>query len=332
MKSSGVRILTRSDLERLLSLEDCIVTVEKAFALHAREKSLAPGLLHIDVPQAEGEFHIKCGGLELEEIYACLKMSGGYFQNPTRFGLPSIQSAILLWSGKTGSLLACMDGIHITIYRTGAAVAVAAKYLARCDSATVGIFGCGNQGRMQLRALSLSFPLKKVYAYDVDAQAKKNYAQEMSELLQLEVVPASNVEETSRARDIIVACTPARKFYLEDRFVEPGTFIAAVGADSPGKQELEPTLFRRAKIVVDILEQCVRVGELQHPIRAGLTTPKDVHGELGQVITGDIRGRTSDDEIIIFDTTGTAIQDCAAAALAYRRAVEQGVGQVIHPF
>jgi len=332
MKTTGIRILTRSDLEQLLSLEDCIGVVEEAFALHARKKSLAPGLLHIDIPQADGEFHIKCGGLELEEIYACLKMSGGYFQNPARFGLPSIQSAILLWSGKTGSPLAYMDGIHITIYRTGAATAVAAKYLARRDSATVGIFGCGNQGRIQLRALNLCFSLKKVYVYDVDAQAKEKYAREMSELLQLEVLPASNVEQAARARDIIVACTPARKFYLEDRFIAPGTFIAAVGADSPGKQELEPTLFRRAKIVVDILEQCVQVGELQHPMRAGLTTMQDVHGELGQVIIGDIPGRTSDDEIIVFDTTGTAIQDCATAALAYRRAVAQGVGQVIQLF
>ncbi len=332
MKTTGIRILTRSDLEQLLSLEDCIGVVEEAFALHARKKSLAPGLLHIDIPQADGEFHIKCGGLELEEIYACLKMSGGYFQNPARFGLPSIQSAILLWSGKTGSPLAYMDGIHITIYRTGAVTAVAAKYLARREAVTVGIFGCGNQGRIQLRALSLSFPLKKVYAYDIDAQAKERFAREMSESLQLEVVPASNVAQAARAGDIIVACTPARKFYLEDRFIAPGTFIAAIGADSPGKQEVEPALFRRAKIVVDILEQCVNVGELQHPMRAGIITVKDVHGELGQVITGDIPGRTADDEIIIFDTTGTAIQDCAAAALAYRRAVERGVGQVVHLF
>ncbi len=129
--------------------------------------------------------------------------------------------------------------------------------------------------------------------------------------------------------DVIVCCTPSRRYYLGHDQVRAGTFIAAVGADGPDKQELEPILLARSTLVVDILEQCATVGELHHAIEAGLMTRQEVHGELGSIVAGRIPGRTTDEEITIFDATGTALQDVAAAVAVYRRARERGIGSPI---
>ena len=321
----GTLLLSRHEIASLLTLEDCIDAVEGAFRGHAEGTSLGTGILHMDAP--DGEFHIKAGGLSEPTAYFALKANAGFFQNSERFGLPNIQGLILLYSAENGYPLAVLDSLGITVKRTGAATAVAAKYFARPESKIAGICGCGTQGRIQLRSLTKVLTLETALAYSIIDGEAEQFASEMSEELGISVKPAKTVEAAVCECDVCVTCTPAKSNFLHKGYVKPGTFVAAVGADSPEKQEIDPQLIANSTVVVDLLEQSSTVGELHHAIDAGLMTEADVHAELGDVIAGKAPGRTSADEIIVFDSTGTALQDTAAAILAYERALRAGLGQ-----
>jgi ornithine cyclodeaminase/alanine dehydrogenase len=222
-----------------------------------------------------------------------------------------------------------MDSIEITIQRTGAATAVAAKYLAKTDSKTITICGCGNQGMVSLRALAKFFPLVKVFAYDLNVIQVERFANELAEELGIVVVAVEDLGNAVSQSEIVVTCTPSKRPFLNRAFVRPGTFIAAVGADSAEKQELEASLLADNKVVVDLLDQCVEIGELHHALQDELITPADVYAELGEVVAGIKTGRTSSDEIVIFDSTGMALQDVITAAVIYEKAVKQRVGTAI---
>ena len=324
MKPKGTLLLRRKEIAELLSLDECIAAVEQAFRLYAEGKSPPPGIL--GVPANEGGFHIKAAELKLGRSYFAVKTNGNFFRNQQRFGMPNIQGIVLLSDGENGYPLALMDSIEITILRTGAATAVAAKYLARPDAKVATICGCGNQGRVQLRALARVRRLERVHAYDIDAEQAEQFAGELSDELGIAVRAVRELAEAVRQSDICVTCTPSRSLFLKREDVAPGTFIAAVGADSPEKQELDPALVASSKIVVDILEQCATIGELHHALEKGLLTRADVHAELGKVIAGHKPGRTSREEVILFDSTGTALQDAAAAVMVYEKAVHAGRG------
>jgi alanine dehydrogenase len=324
MKAPAMVILTRTEVSSLLTLADCIDAVEEAFRVYAEGMALAPGLLHIDSPP--GEFHIKAGGLRLDRTYFGLKVNGSFFQNRERYGLPNIQGGIVLFDGDYGYPLALMDSIEITIQRTGAAGAIAAKYLARPESSVATVCGCGNQGRIQLEALVQVLPIKECFAFDTEIEQAQRYAVQMSQKLGISVTAAPDLQSAVQRSDVVITCTPSKAYYLLERYVKRGTLIAAFGADSPDKQELEPKLLVGNKVVVDLLDQCAHVGELHHALDAGLLTAQDVHAELGTVVAGHVPGRTSQEEITIFDATGTALQDTAAAVLAYKRAMEAGIG------
>jgi ornithine cyclodeaminase/alanine dehydrogenase len=327
--NTDILLLRRSDVTKLLTLSDCIDAMREAFAMRSQGRALAPGLMHVDADG--GEFHIKGGGLRMNPTYFGLKANGGFFGNRKNFGLPNIIGLILLFDGQNGRPLAVMDSIAITIMRTAATTALAAKYLARSDSAAVTICGCGNQGRAQLTALKLVLPrIERVFAWDTAGQAAVEFATEMTKRLGISVKAESDLGPAAKQSDVIVTCTPAKGFFLRREFVRPGTFVSAVGADSPDKQELEPTLLANCTLVVDILDQCAHVGELHHALDAKVMTTGDVHGELGDVVALKIAGRTSADEITVFDTTGSAIQDTAAAALVYKKAIAQGIGTTVN--
>ncbi len=184
MTTQPVLLLKRSEVRSLLTLPDCIPVVEEAFRLHAEGQSLAAGLLNAG--SGDGEFHIKAGGLRFERTYFALKANGSFFHNRERHGLPNIQGVIILFDGDNGSPLAILDSIEITLQRTGAAVAVAARHLAQPDSSVVTVCGCGQQGRVQLRALRLVLPaLRHAYAFDADPAAARRYASEMAGELDL---------------------------------------------------------------------------------------------------------------------------------------------------
>jgi ornithine cyclodeaminase/alanine dehydrogenase len=284
-------------------------------------------LLHVDA--TDGEFHIKTGGFTSPKAHFGLKANAGFFGNTERNGLPTIQGLILLYDAENGYPLAVMDSGFITIQRTGAATAVAATYLARPDSTVATICGAGTQGHVQLRALAHVLPLEKAYAWDTDVARAEQFAGEMGDELGFSVESTTQLASAVGESDICVTCTPSRSQFLKRGFVRPGTFVAAVGADSPGKQELDPRILGENVVVVDLLEQCVSVGALQHAIRRGLMTPESVRGELGEIVAGKVSGRETDAEIIVFDSTGTALQDTAAAVLVYQRAISAGTGRYL---
>jgi alanine dehydrogenase len=317
-------ILTQQDVRTLLGFDECIAAVEAAFRLHAEGRSLAPGML--GVRSRGGGFHIKAAGLELSRLYFVAKTNANFSGNPRRHGLPAIQGVIVLCDGEDGRPLAVMDSIEVTIRRTAAATAVAAKWLARPDSKVVTVCGCGRQGRAQLAALARVLPLQRAYAFDADEGVARAYARDLSAELGLDVRAVTDFVEAARTSDVCVTCTPSRRPFLFRGHVRPGTFVAAVGADSSDKQELDPALMAAGVVVVDVLDQCAAIGELHHALDAGAVTRERVHAELADVVTGRKPGRRSADEITVFDSTGTALQDVAAAAIVYEKAVAAGAG------
>jgi alanine dehydrogenase len=317
-------VLTRRDVASVLGIGDCIEAVERAFRLHADGATIAPGVLgaHVD----GGGFHVKTAGLLAEERVFAAKVNANFPENPTRRGLPTIQGVIVLFDAEDGRPLAMLDSIEITSLRTAAATAVAARYLARADAGVVTVCGCGEQGRSQLRALAAVRPLRAVHAFDVDAAQAERYARAMAAELGVEVTAASDLRAATRGSDIVVTCTPSRRWLLGREHVGPGAFVAAVGADHPEKQEIAPELLAASTVVVDVLEQCATIGDLHHALDVGVMTRADVHAELADVVAGRKPGRRAADEVMIFDSTGTALQDVAAAWLVYERAVARGVG------
>lgn len=317
-------LLSRADIARVLSLADCIEVVEGAFAAHARGESFAPGLLHGD--GLDGEFHIKAGGLQQPRPVFATKINGGFFQNPTRHELPAIQGLIVLQDAANGVPLAVMESGLVTRLRTAAATGVAARHLAAPDAGTVTLCGVGNQAALQLQALRQVRPLRKVFVWSRNAVRARSFAAAQGPALGLKVSAVEDLGTATRDSQVIVTCTPAQNWFLGQAQVSPGTFIAAIGADSPEKQELEPALVAASAVVTDLTTQCAQVGELHHAIAAGLMHAGQVRAELGEIILGRQTARRNPAEILLFDSTGTALQDAAAAALAYTRALAANLG------
>jgi alanine dehydrogenase len=325
MGAESLLLITRGEIASLLGVAECVAAVEEAFRAHAEGRSLAPGVL--EALTGEGGFHIKAAGLAGDgRAYFAAKVNGNFPGNAERFGLPTIQGVILLFDAERGRPLAVLDSIEITALRTAAATAVAARRLARPDSRVLTVAGCGTQGRAQSRALAEVLALEKIFAFDSDEGRAEVFAREMSHELGARVERAGDLAAAALASDAVVTCTPSRRPILAPGDVRPGTFVAAVGADNPTKQEIDPALMRSGTIVVDLLEQCAQMGDLRHALEAGAVTRADVHAELGEIVAGRKPGRTSDEEIIIFDSTGTALQDVAAAALVYEKALRSGFG------
>jgi len=317
-------VLTRRDVSRVLDMRDCIDAVERAFRLHAEGATIPPGVL--GVPVEGGGFHVKTAGLLQGQPLFVAKVNANFPGNPARFALPTIQGVVALFDAVRGVPLALLDSAAITSRRTAAATAVAARYLAREDAAVATVCGCGEQGRSQLRALVAVRPLRIVHAFDADAAIAARYAAEMTRELGIEVTVATDLAVAARRSDVVVTCTTTRRWILGRGDVAAGAFVAAVGADHPEKQEIEPALMAASAVVVDVLEQCEHMGDLHHAIDAGAMTRDDVAADLAEVVSGRRRGRYRDDDVVVFDSTGTALQDLAAAGLAYERALAAGLG------
>jgi len=261
-----------------------------------------------------------------ERSYFAAKTNANFPDNPRRFGLPTIRGTVVLADASTGEPLAVMDSASVTALRTGAATAVAAKFLARRDAHTATIVGCGVQGEIQLAAIATVLPLQRVWLLDADHARAETLAARVAPSLGLRVEAVKDLRTALRESAVCVTCTPSRRAFLGAADVAPGTFIAAVGADNQGKQELEPSLVASATLVVDVLAQCAEIGELQHALAGGLMTREQVHAELGDVVAGRRPGRTRRDEITIFDSSGTALQDVAVAVAVYEKARASGRG------
>jgi alanine dehydrogenase len=315
----GTLLLCRADVERLLTPRLCIAAVEAAFRALAEDRIPPPGILGMHA--GAGSFHVKAGFLTLDRPYFAAKLNANFPQNGARHGLPTIQGAVILSDAGDGSPLAVMDSIGITALRTAAASAIAAKYLARDTCDTALLVGCGGQARAQLEALLCVRRPRRVLAYDLDGSRAKAFAAEMPG-----VAAAPDLDAAASESDLIITCTTSREFIVRRDVVRPGTFIAAVGADSEHKQEIDPALMAAAKVVTDLTEQASAIGDLHHAIAAGAMSREDVHAELADVVAGRKPGRARPDEIIVFDSTGTGLQDVAAAIAVYQEAVRERAG------
>ncbi|HZE57742.1 MAG TPA: ornithine cyclodeaminase family protein [Chthoniobacterales bacterium] len=311
-------LLSRSEVDRLLTMPECIAAVEKMFRALGEAKLPPPGILGIK--SQLGGLHIKAAHLPGDREYIVAKLNTNFPRNRAEQDLPTIQGLIMVCDGANGRSLAVLDSIDITIKRTAAASAVAAKYLARPDSCVATICGCGQQAAAQLRAIASVLPLEKILAFDSNYAAAEEFARRLAKELDLAIEPAREVSPALQNSDVCITSTTATEFFVRRDDVRPGTFIAAVGADDSHKQEIDPALMARATVVVDSLDQCCTIGDTHHAIDAALMKKENVYAELSEIVAGRKTGRTSSDEITIFDSTGIALEDAVAAVAVYEKA------------
>ncbi len=320
-------VLTEAELRRLVPLDlDAVDCIEDAFRALATRPVAMPPVLRLDIPEHRGEVDVKTAYVPSLDEFA-IKVSPGFFDNP-KLGLPSLNGLMVLLSARTGLVEALLlDNGYLTEVRTAAAGAVAARHLARADAAAVAVLGAGAQARLQLQALALVRPLAEARIWARRPDQGRLAAAELADRLGIPVRAAATVDDAVRGADVIVTTTPAEAPVLRSDQVAAGQHVTAMGSDAGHKNELDPALVARAApYVADRLQQVRLLGELHHAIRAGVVRADAPFPELGQVVAGLAPGRTSPDAVTVCDLTGTGVQDTAIAALAFRRACEQGAG------
>jgi alanine dehydrogenase len=321
LATGGILVLGKREVEELLSMDEALRVMEHALVLEAQGLTVMPPKLYLDLPQHQGDFRAMpayidgAAGLKLVSVYP----------NNWRHSLPTIMATIILVDANTGYPLAIMDGTYITNIRTGAIGGIAVKYLARKVSSTIGFIGAGVQARTQLMAISKMLPkIEEVKVFDVQRDTSIKFANDMRLELGLNIRLVETIEGTTEA-DILVTTTPSREPIVKGQYIRPGTHINAIGADARGKQELESDLLKRAKIIVDHIEQACHSGEINVPLSEGVIKVEDIYGTLGEVVANIKKGREKDEEITIFDSTGLAIQDIICAKLVYEKAKKKEV-------
>ncbi|MBS7649940.1 MAG: alanine dehydrogenase [Candidatus Bathyarchaeia archaeon] len=320
-----VLLLREQEIKPLLEVNEVSEAVEQAFREKGKGRVQMPPKTYLYYDKYNGDLRVMPAYIESMDVSA-VKVVNVHPDNRA-FNLPTVMALIILIDPKTGAPQAIMDGTEITAMRTGAAAGVATKYLSRRDAGRLGIVGAGAQGSKQLDFIVNVRNIVEVKVYDVREEAKANFIQKARQKYpSLRVVAAESVEEAVRNQDIICTVTPSRKPIVMNEWVDEGIHINAIGADAPGKEELDPSILKRAVIIVDDWEQAFHSGEINVPASKGLINRRDIHGELGEVIVGKKKGRTTDKEITVFDSTGLAIQDATVAKLVYKKALEEGVG------
>lgn len=306
-------LLDRSAIKTLIRMPDVINVVEDAFRICGEGKGRMPAKTYLSLEH--GDFRAMpaalpgCSGMKWVNVHP---------HNPS-LGLPSIMAILVYNDPETGYPLAIMDATEITAYRTGAAAAVASKYLARPDSHTIGVIGAGFQAHTQILAHAELFSPISINAFDVSKAATDRLVCSFSQFS----IRNCSIQETA-ASDIVCTLTPSRSPIIKKEWITAGTHINAVGADAPGKQELDPSILKEAIVVVDDLEQASTSGEINVPIKKRIYSTREVYGTLAELIVGKKRGRTDNNAITVFDSTGIAVEDIAVAKLLFEKAQQTG--------
>jgi alanine dehydrogenase len=319
-----VLILSRSDLERVLDMGEVIHALEDAFKEKADGKAIMPVRSSVSTPSGTW-FGVMPAFLGELNSFTTKIVS----VQPKNFDrkLPTILASIALNDAESGELVALLEGSYITAMRTGALGGVAAKYLSRKDASSAGIFGAGVQARTQLVALKHVRNITRVLVYDPFVERAKDFSKEMSDKLGLKVDVSSSPSELLDESDIIVTVSTSKEPLFNGQDLKPGTHINAFGNFKPTERELDSETIRRSRVVVDDREAAfAEAGDLSFPINEGVITKDHIAADLGEVITGSKQARSSQEEITLFKSVGLGIQDCAASTLAYKKAVEMGVG------
>jgi ornithine cyclodeaminase/alanine dehydrogenase-like protein (mu-crystallin family) len=320
---SEIVLLSGHDLRRLLNPKVVIEALREAYAALADNKGDQGRSVGFMIDG--GSIHVKSSLLPGSHLAFASKVNVNLPDNWKLRQLPTIQGMVMVSDAKDGRPLAILESITLTGIRTAATAALAAGYGARNLSNRVAIIGCGVQARYQLEAAKAVFPLETVRVFDVDAARAEAFAQANSTAT-CSVTPVPSVRAAVKNADICITCTTSKSPILTDDLDLRGCFVAAIGADNPEKQEIAPALMRRARILVDDLEACASGGDLNHALRAGTMSKDQVHAELADLAAGRKRGRVTEDDLVIFDSSGSGVQDVAAAWVAYREGRRAGIG------
>ncbi len=319
-------LLNQSQISSLINMKEVIESVETAYEVHAARKVQMPAKKYLFYKKFKGDLRIMpCFIRGMDE--SGVKNVNVHPDNPRKFGLPTVMAMIELVDPETGFPISVMDGTWITNMRTGAAAGVATKYLARDNSEVVGLVGAGVQAATGLEAISEVMDIKEVKVSCRTCQTRENFAEEASEKYGIDVKAVDTIKEAVKGSDVLLTTTPSREPVVKSKWVDAGTHINAMGADAPGKQELDSHIIQKAKVFIDCWDQASHSGEINIPVHEGLLRRSDVIGKIGDVIIGSVPGRTSDNEITVFDSTGLAVQDIVTAWNVYEKAIKQGVGQ-----
>ena len=319
-------LLKKEDVGRLISTPEAIEAVEDAYKGFSAGQVDQPDYLSIHLPEPRGEIDFKLGYYKVNETISMKASSGGFRNNPEGFGLPTGMGTILLFDARSCALICVMDGSLITGLRTGASGAVSVKALARQNASKIASIGTGHQARMQIRAIREVMKIDEIHAWSRTAETLAQYKADIEREFAIPVIIAGSKKQAVENADIVITTTRGVGDLVDASWVRPGTHIIAIGTDQRGKQELDPEMFRTAKIVVDSIAQCTEKGETWHPLNRNIITRDEIHAEIGEILLGKKPGRENDDEVTIFDSTGMAIQDITTAARIYQNAMAQNVG------
>jgi ornithine cyclodeaminase len=309
-----MRIIEEAALRSVVTPDVAVRAIRDAFRADGEGRTHVPPVINLDVPEAHGEFHVKTALID-GVPHVAVKIASGFLDNTSK-GLPSGSGLMAVFDATNGLPSALLlDNGFLTDIRTGAAGAVAAGALARSSIHTVGVLGSGLQARYQIDCLRVVRRFSRVVAWSPTRPRLDAYCEEMRRA-GYEAVAAGSIEQVCREADVLITATPSHRPLVEAAWLRPGQHVTALGADSPGKQELQAACFDAADVIaVDRYAQCSAFGELKHALDAGLVTRNDVC-ELGAIVAGRAAGRTSDGQLTIADLTGVGFQDTAIAAAA----------------
>jgi alanine dehydrogenase len=312
-------VLTKQEIEQIIKMDTVINLVEQAFYEHGLGKAKMPAKVYLDLNEKLGDFR----AMPAYVLGSCGLKWVSVYPNNRRKGLPTILASLILNDPETGYPLALMEATLITNYRTGAAGAVASKYLAKPGAKSLGLVGSGVQAEKQMEAICQLFDIQKILVWSRSDNSISKFIREH---------PSYPLKKASIERvcscDIVCTTTPSRKPLVKLEWLQPGSHINAIGADAVGKRELEPEILKKAKLVVDDEEQAIHSGEINVPFRQGLLEEKDIYATLGKIVANKKPGRAGD-EITVFDSTGLAIQDLTVAKFIYETALKQNLGLFI---
>lgn len=324
---SGTLVLNRQTLQSLMTMSDINWAIEAAFLAYGKGHWEVPAKTIFTQEHYDGDFGAMPAYCR-EPEYIAVKWGGVHNRNP-QIGLPTTLTQIILSDPETAWPLAIAEGAWITEMRTGAAAGIATKFMARADAGVLAVIGAGAVGRRSAESISLVRSLKSIRVASRTFASAERYASEMTRKLGVPVTAVSSIESAVRDADIVNIATPARNPLVMADWVEPGTHINAMGADSPGKQELDPHILKQGRIIVDHEYQARIYGEIHLPLQQGLLAESAVAGDIGEVVAGRVPGRQSDSDITVFDGTGMALEDAVVVYRAYHLARQQGLGSVI---
>ncbi|MFB6352956.1 MAG: ornithine cyclodeaminase family protein [Halobacteriales archaeon] len=317
-------LLDTADVEAGAPVGAVVEAVEAAFAAYARGDAIMPPKSYVELPQYNGDFRSMPAYLDAGDWDAAgVKWVNVHVDNPADHDLPTVMGTMIYSDPETAFPLAIMDGMALTGLRTGAAAAVATKYLAIEDASSLGLVGAGAQSYTQLEAIATVRDIERVVIADRNAEKQQAFVDAFADRFD---VVAGTIEEAA-ACDVLSTVTPVRDPIVPRTALGERTHVNAIGADAEGKHELEDQVLLDARIVIDDYDQCTHSGEINVPYAAGVLTDDDIDAELGDIIVGEHPGRRPEDGLTVFDSTGLAIQDVAAAHTVYEHATEAGRGE-----